>query len=201
MSLSSPMSGMAPRCSHLNRLLPVRSFFCFPSSSPKFSRSHQFHSHFRSHHSTLTTSPLPPPSSPTMASFSYANTPSSSAISTPAGTVRSSSPSQFSRNSSASSFSTTSSKRMSLSSRSMSGLMALDTAAIEAKMRIASLDNLKGYNQRSYSTVTQTESTEYVQKSNLRGYNLIRDPASNKGTFHPTPKKIVEKACTNSTFL
>ncbi|CAG8975663.1 hypothetical protein HYALB_00012321 [Hymenoscyphus albidus] len=120
-----------------------------------------------------------PPPSP-MASYSnYSNT--SSGLATP----RSSSPSSTTSRSSA----TTISKRMSISGRRMSGfnpMASVDTSAIEAAMKMSSLDTLRGYSSENYGTVKQFKATDYVPKSHAGGYQVIREPAWNKGTsFSP----------------
>jgi hypothetical protein len=116
--------------------------------------------------------------SPPMASYNYSS--SSSEISTP----RSSSPSStFSRNSST----TTISKRMSLSSRRISSpfnpMGSVDIEAIEAAMKMSALDGLRGYAQDHYGEVKQYHQTEYVPKNMAGGYQVLREPAWNKGEF------------------
>ncbi|CZT48607.1 related to malate dehydrogenase (oxaloacetate-decarboxylating) (NADP+) [Rhynchosporium secalis] len=114
------------------------------------------------------------------ASNSYSS--SSSEISTP----RSSSPSSvISRSSTA----TTISKRMSISQRRISGfdpMSAVNMDHVEAAMKAAALDCFKGYAQDNYGTVNQYGITEYVPKNMAGGYQVIREPAWNKGTsFSP----------------
>jgi hypothetical protein len=120
-----------------------------------------------------------------MASFSYNSNSSSSAsiASTPASTVRSSSPSSFS-----SASISTSGKRVSLS-RHISGInpMSLvDTTGLENSMKLAQLDNLRGYSQNHYAVVQQTEDTEYVPRASARGYQVLREPSWNKGLARVT---------------
>ncbi|CAL3968686.1 unnamed protein product [Diplocarpon coronariae] len=101
-------------------------------------------------------------------------------------TPRSSSPaSVVSRSSTA----TTTSNRMSISQRRMSGfdpVAAVNIQAIEAAMKVAALDSFQGYKQNTYATVEQSRATEYVPRSRAGGYQVIREPAWNKGTsFSP----------------
>lgn len=96
-------------------------------------------------------------------------------------TVGSTSPSTVSRISSTSSFSTSSS-RTSLSRRPTPSVLSfVDTGALEAKMMAAKLDTFKGYSSRNYGTLHQQDETEYLQRSNMRGINVLREPALNKG--------------------
>ncbi|TVY39184.1 NADP-dependent malic enzyme [Lachnellula subtilissima] len=115
-----------------------------------------------------------------MASYHYSTTPSSD-ISTP----RSSSPSSVTSRSS----NTTISKRMSLSMRRSSGfnpMASVDTSAIEAAMKMSSLDVLRGYSQDSFGVINQYRETDYVPQHKAGGYQVIREPAWNKGTsFSP----------------
>jgi len=110
-----------------------------------------------------------------MASYSYST--SSSELSTP----RSASPSSVTSRSS----STTISKRMSLSqSRRTSGfnpMAAVDVTAIEAAMKQSSLDVLRGYSQDHYGAVEQYRTTDYIPKNQAGGYQVLREPAWNKG--------------------
>lgn len=88
-----------------------------------------------------------------------------------------------------SSTTTTLSKRMSISQRRISGfnpMAAVDVEALEASMKIAALDGLKGYATNTYGTVKQYRETDYVTKNNAGGYQAIREPAWNKG-IHSNP--------------
>ncbi|ATZ51815.1 hypothetical protein BCIN_07g03830 [Botrytis cinerea B05.10] len=126
---------------------------------------------------------------------SYNYSTSSSEVGTPY-TPRSSSPtySVASRSSS-----TTISKRISISTSrrntAMNPIGGIDIAAIEAAMKQSSLDHLKGYSQTNYPTVTQSNDTEYISQESAQGYQVLREPAWNKGTFSsslslafPTPQ-------------
>lgn len=123
-------------------------------------------------------------SRPPMASYSYSN--SSFEISTP----RSTSPSStLSRSSTATSIS----KRMSISGRRISGfnpMAAVDIDAIEAQMKMAALDTLKGYSAEHYGTIKQYRETDYIAERNAGGYQVLREPAWNKGTYLPNHARV-----------
>ncbi|KAF7887144.1 uncharacterized protein EAF02_003791 [Botrytis sinoallii] len=126
---------------------------------------------------------------------SYNYSTSSSEVGTPY-TPRSSSPtySVASRSSS-----TTISKRISISTSrrntAMNPIGGIDIAAIEAAMKQSSLDHLKGYSQTNYPTVTQSNDTEYISQDAAKGYQVLREPAWNKGTSF-TPEDRVNKNLT-----
>ncbi|KAF7863044.1 hypothetical protein EAF04_007127 [Stromatinia cepivora] len=128
-----------------------------------------------------------------MASYNYSTV--SSEVGTPQ-TPRSSSPtySIASRSSS-----TTISKRISISTSrrntAMNPIGDIDITAIEAAMKQSSLDHFKGYNQTNYQTVTQSRDTEYIPKYSAKGYQLLREPAWNKGTSF-TPEDRINKNLT-----
>ncbi|EPE33226.1 Aminoacid dehydrogenase-like, N-terminal [Glarea lozoyensis ATCC 20868] len=125
-----------------------------------------------------------------MASYSYSSN-NSSEIHTP----RSASPSSVTSRSSAT---TVSRQRLSLSGRRMSGfnpMASVDTSAIEAAMKASSLDTLRGYSTSTYGTVQQYRTTDYVPKSHAGGYQVLREPAWNKGTSF-TPDDRVSKNLT-----
>lgn len=48
---------------------------------------------------------------------------------------------------------------------------------------MAQLDSLRGYAQDHYGTVEQSQKTDYVQKGNACGYQVIREPQWNKGIY------------------
>jgi malate dehydrogenase (oxaloacetate-decarboxylating)(NADP+) len=57
---------------------------------------------------------------------------------------------------------------------------------MEHAIKLSSLDGLRGYSQDHYGTVKQYQSTEYISKKSARGYQVLREPAWNKGTsFNP----------------
>ncbi|ESZ95809.1 putative malate dehydrogenase (NADP+) [Sclerotinia borealis F-4128] len=128
-----------------------------------------------------------------MASYNYST--SSSEVGTP-NTPESSSPtySVASRSSS-----TTISNRISISTNrrntAMNPIGGIDIAAIETAMKQSSLDHLKGYSQNHYGTVTQPKDTEYITKYSAKGYQVLREPAWNKGTSF-TPAERVNKNLT-----
>ena len=74
---------------------------------------------------------------------------------------------------------------MSLSSRRISSpfnpMAGVDVEALEDQMRIAALDGLKGYAQDHYGTVQQYHETEYITRNMAAGYQVLREPAWNKG--------------------
>lgn len=61
-------------------------------------------------------------------------------------------------------------------------MASVDTSAIEAAMKASSLDTLRGYSTQNYGTVQQYRTTDYVPKSHAGGYQVLREPAWNKGT-------------------
>lgn len=63
-------------------------------------------------------------------------------------------------------------------------MAAVDVEQVEAAMKMAALDSFKGYAQNNYGTVHQYRSTDYVSKNNAGGYQVLREPAWNKG-IHP----------------
>lgn len=119
-----------------------------------------------------------------MASYNYSN--SNPELSTP----RSTSPSStLSRSSTATSIS----KRMSLSGRRISGfnpMAAVDIDAIEAQMKMAALDTLKGYSADHYGTIKQYRETDYIAERNAGGYQVLREPAWNKGTSFSPDERV-----------
>lgn len=60
-------------------------------------------------------------------------------------------------------------------------MSAVDVDAIDAQMKAAALDTLKGYAQDKYAVVQQYRTTDYVPKSAAGGYQVLREPAWNKG--------------------
>jgi len=62
-------------------------------------------------------------------------------------------------------------------------MAAVDIDAIEASMKMASLDTLRGYSQEHYGVVKQYRATDYTTKGNAGGYQVIREPAWNKGSY------------------
>ena len=74
-----------------------------------------------------------------------------------------------------------------MSSRRMTDLLhpmsAVDIGAIEEKMKMAQLDQLRGYAQNHYGQVTQFRTTDYVPESQASGYQVLREPLWNKGMY------------------
>ncbi len=109
----------------------------------------------------------------------------SSDISTP----RSSSPSSVF--SGRSSHTTVASKRLSLSLQrrqsAFNPMSTVDIASIEQRMKMASLDGLRGYAQDHYGEVKQDKATDYVPKSAAGGYQVLREPLWNKGVHLLSP--------------
>lgn len=60
-------------------------------------------------------------------------------------------------------------------------MASVDTNAIEAAMKMSSLDVLKGYSQDSFGVINQYRETDYVPQHKAGGYQVIREPAWNKG--------------------
>ncbi|KAF5122468.1 NADP-dependent malic enzyme [Metarhizium anisopliae] len=119
----------------------------------------------------------------------------SSDVSTP----RSSSPSS-SIGSGRSSRTSVSNKRMSISGRRLTlfnPMSTVDVSAIEEAMKMATLDQHRGYVKDTYGEVQQERNTEYLAKSQAAGYQIIREPLWNKGLSF-TPE---ERATQNLTGL
>ncbi|KAF6836792.1 malic enzyme [Colletotrichum musicola] len=177
-----------------------------PSPSPSTTKpaSHYHYTTIRGHHSRLlrrraptTTNclvpsptsassffsaslPLPPTHAPVMSMASY---PFSSSSSSDISTPRSASPSHSSVASARSSRSSISNKRMSMSSRRMTDfnpMSSVDVTAIEEKMRMASLDQHRGYAQNTFGEVQQFRTAEPVTKSQAVGYQVLKEPLWNK---------------------
>ncbi|SPN97616.1 related to malate dehydrogenase (oxaloacetate-decarboxylating) (NADP+) [Cephalotrichum gorgonifer] len=124
-----------------------------------------------------------------MASYSYSHSTSSSDIATP----RSRSPS-----SARSTNTSISLKRMSMSSRRMTDfnpMASVDLAAVEERMRVASLDQHRGYAQNHYAEVHQFRTTEYVPQSQAAAYQVLREATWNKGLSF-TPEERISKNLT-----
>jgi malate dehydrogenase (oxaloacetate-decarboxylating)(NADP+) len=62
-------------------------------------------------------------------------------------------------------------------------MAAVDIDAIEAQMKMAALDTLKGYSAEHYGTIKQYRETDYIAERNAGGYQVLREPAWNKGTY------------------
>ena len=62
-------------------------------------------------------------------------------------------------------------------------MSSVDIASIEASMKAASLDTLRGYHSNHYGEIQQYSTTEYVPQSQAGGYQVIREPLWNKGNI------------------
>ncbi|KAK6072944.1 NADP-dependent malic enzyme [Seiridium cupressi] len=74
-------------------------------------------------------------------------------------------------------------------------MSSVDINAIEARMKMAALDGLRGYSQNHYGEVQQHRSTDYVPQSSACGYQVLREPLWNKGLSF-TPEERVSKNLT-----
>ncbi|PNP55006.1 hypothetical protein THARTR1_04695 [Trichoderma harzianum] len=102
-------------------------------------------------------------------------------------TPRSTSPSPSvasGRSSHRSSRTSVSNKRVSISSRRLTDfnpMSSVDVLAIEEAMKLASLDQHRGYAQDHYTEVKQDHDTEYLKESEASAYQVLREPLWNKG--------------------
>lgn len=62
-------------------------------------------------------------------------------------------------------------------------MSTVDVFAIEEAMKMAALDQHRGYVKDSYGEVKQDRDTEYMAISQAAGYQIIREPLWNKGMF------------------
>lgn len=60
-------------------------------------------------------------------------------------------------------------------------MSSVDIAAIEEAMRMANLDTLRGYQQKTYGEVKQFAETQYLSQNQALGYQVINEPMWNKG--------------------
>ena len=60
-------------------------------------------------------------------------------------------------------------------------LSSVDVSAIEEAMKVANLDQLRGYSQNHYGEVKQDRTTEYLNQSEASGYQTLGEPLWNKG--------------------
>lgn len=77
-----------------------------------------------------------------------------------------------------------SNKRVSISSRRLTDfnpMSSVDVSAIEEAMKLASLDQHRGYAQDHYTEVKQDHDTEYLKESDASAYQVLREPLWNKG--------------------
>lgn len=59
----------------------------------------------------------------------------------------------------------------------------VDLAAIEEKIKMASLDQHRGYAQNHYTEVKQDRTTEPFSEEQASGYQIVHEPFWNKGKF------------------
>lgn len=147
----------APRSFRATQLPSSLSLAAINSASPSPTPT-------RHHLSTLSTRPNPRMSSPPSSK--------SSATPTPTTSIRSTSPPS----------SISSAPSMHTSTKPLSPFSFVDTAALDAQMKLASINHLAGYSTKSYpAPVAQLEPTEYTPEEMSRGYQVLREPAWNKG--------------------
>jgi hypothetical protein len=60
-------------------------------------------------------------------------------------------------------------------------MSSVDVFAIEEAMKMAALDQHRGYAKDSHGEVKQDRHTEYLDQSQAAGYQIIREPLWNKG--------------------
>ncbi|POR37038.1 NADP-dependent malic enzyme [Tolypocladium paradoxum] len=145
--------------------------------------------HRRSLHSAASTSPTSsaacPLSSTALPMTSVQHSADSSDVSTPRPTSPSSSLA-----SGRSSRTSVSNKRMSISGRRLTDfnpMSSVDVFAIEEAMKMAALDQHRGYTQNHIGEVKQHRDTEYLDHSKAAGYQVIHEPMWNKGMLSSLP--------------
>lgn len=74
-------------------------------------------------------------------------------------------------------------------------MSSVDIAAIEEAMRMANLDTLRGYQQKTYGEVKQFAETQYLSQNQALGYQVINEPMWNKGLSF-TPEQRIAKNLT-----
>lgn len=77
----------------------------------------------------------------------------------------------------------------------MAAAPAVDVSAIAEAMKVASLDQLRGYAQHHYGEVRQHKQTEYVSRYQAAGYQVLREPMWNRGLSF-TPEERVSRNLT-----
>ncbi|KAI1813953.1 NADP-dependent malic enzyme [Poronia punctata] len=71
-------------------------------------------------------------------------------------------------------------------------LSTIDPASLQGRIKMSSLDGLRGYSQDHYAEVQQERTTDYVQESDAGGYQVLREPLWNKGLSF-TPEERIQK--------
>ncbi|CEJ81004.1 Putative Malic enzyme [[Torrubiella] hemipterigena] len=74
-------------------------------------------------------------------------------------------------------------------------MAAVNVAAIQEAMKMAALDQHRGYAQDHYGEVKQDQATEYVDQGHAAGYQVLREPLWNKGLSF-TPEERIAKNLT-----
>jgi hypothetical protein len=90
-------------------------------------------------------------------------------------------------------------------------MSTVDLATIEERVKMASLDQHRGYAQTAYAEVQQYRNTDYIPETDAAGYQVLREPVWNKGkpakdfhvlyklrkpghTIFPTPSGVTNSA-------
>ncbi|KAK7403309.1 hypothetical protein QQX98_010934 [Neonectria punicea] len=74
-------------------------------------------------------------------------------------------------------------------------MSSVDISAIEQKIKMATLDQHRGYAQNHYAEIKQEKPTEYLAEDQAAGYQIVREPFWNKGLAF-TPEERVSKNLT-----
>lgn len=62
---------------------------------------------------------------------------------------------------------------------------SVDVGAIEEAMKVAMLDQHRGYAADNYGEVQQSRTTEYISEEEATGYQVLGEPMWNKGEHEP----------------
>lgn len=134
------------------------------------------------------TSPSPSPHSHSLLPMASVHSAASSDLSTPCSSSSSSSVPT------APASPATISNSLSVSSRRLTAqnpMSRTDLSTIEQQIKMASLDQHRGYVQDSYNEVKQNRSTESLNENDAAGYQVIGQPFWNKGEFlRPSPSLL-----------